>query len=480
MPQQPSMGMPPRIPFIISPENRDKSTNKDARLVNCYVEIDADKNVHLFRRPGMQQWGVPPGTAAAGNGCYWWNGAVYSVFAGSLYKDLSVVATGLDTTGGVYSFNSIMGAIPKLVLQNGNQGYAYEDVGGLSATLHSINTEYPEFTVKGLAYLNGATYVMQHFFGTSVTPAVIWGSAINSVSVAGDWDPLDFITAQMEPDSGVYLAKQLVYVVAIKEWSTEFFYDAGNATGSPLAPAMNLKLSYGCGSQDSVQLINDVLFWVSTNRSASNQVVMVEKAQLQIISTPEIDRLLRDIDLTVGNVASWQIKIDGHSFYVITFKSNNLTLAYDISQNRWEQWTTSTGGYLPISCSTRDSAGHIILQHMTTGQLLYGSTDYFTDNGTVIPVSVTTPRWDGNTSRKKQLSRMNFVTDIVPGSLMQVQTSDDDYQTWSQPRIVDLGTAYPNLINCGTFRRRAWKFTVVNNLTWRLEAAELQFDLGTL
>ena len=52
-------------------------------------------------------------------------------------------------------------------------------------------------TVKGFAYLNGATYVMQ-------PEAVIWGSAINSVDQVGDWDPLNFISAQADPDATRY------------------------------------------------------------------------------------------------------------------------------------------------------------------------------------------------------------------------------------------------------------------------------------
>lgn len=477
MPAQ-AMQIPQRVPLVISPENRDNTTNKDAKLVNCYVEIDQDRNIHLFRRPGYKKWGIPPATNAAGMGAYWWNGNVYSIFAGILYKNLAQVATGLDTSGGVYSFNSIMGSDPKLVMQNGNAAYAYDDTALLTGPLHTIDAGYPQYTCKGVSYLDGYTFVLQHFFGTSITPAVIWGSVVNHVDGGSDWDPLDFITAQMTPDSGVYLAKQLVYVVCLKEWSTEFFYDAGNATGSPLAPAMNLRLSYGCATQDSVQSIADVLFWISNNREASNQVVMVDRAQLSVISTSEIDRLLRDGDLSI--VYSWHIKIDGHSFYVVTLKNSNITLAYDINQNRWEQWTDVNGNYVPIVCSTRDQQGRTILQHETNGTLYWGSTDYRDDDGLLIPITIITPRWDAGTSRRKNLSKMNFVADIVPGSLMSVQVSDDDYQTWSQPRIVDLSTNYPNLINCGTFRRRAWKFQVNHNLPWRLEAAELQFDIGTI
>lgn len=591
MPSQ-AMQVPTRVPLVISPENRDNTSNKDSKLINCYVEVDKDGNAHLFRRPGMKQWGNPSGTnPAAGLGAYWWNGAVYSIFGGinlpppsnvtigtsttggtiaasttyfyvvtgtnsygettksnevtittgagstnsntitigngngatsfkvyrgtttggenvvqstnsliftdtgsgwtsgsppsvntaqgaAIYKNLALVASGLDASGGVYSFNSIMGSDPKLVMNNGVATYAYDDTALITGPLHAIDSGAPQTTCKGVAYLDGYTFLLQHFFGTSITPAVIWGSVVNHVDGSTDWDPLDFITAQMTSDSGVYLAKQLVYVVCLKEWSTEFFYDAGNATGSPLAPAMNLRLSYGCAAQDSVQMISDVLFWISTNREASNQIVMVDKAQLSVVSTPEIDRLLRDADLSL--VYSWHIKIDGHTFYVLTLKNNNLTIAYDVNQNRWEQWTDLNGNYVPILCSTRDQAGHTILQHETNGSLYYGSTDYLDDNGQLIPIIVVTPRWDGGTSRNKQLSMMNFVCDMVPGSLMSVQVSDDDYQTWSQPRYVDLSMKFPNLTKCGTFRRRSWMFQVRHNLPWRLEAAELQYDIGTL
>lgn len=321
MPQAPTMQLPTRVPLLVNADNRDSSVNKDARLINCYVEQDPRGEVDIYRRPGLKTWGVPPGSASPGRGVFYWNGYVYSIFGTTLYKGLASVATGLDGTGGVYSFSSILGATPKMVLQNGAMGYAYTDIGLLTANLHSINASYPQYTCKGLVYLNGAMYVLQKFFGTTITPAVIWGSVVNSVSVLNDWDPLDFITAQIEPDSGVYLAKQLIYAVCMKEWTTEVFFDAGNATGSPLQAVLHSKLTYGCATAESVQSINEVLIWISTNRSASNQIVMLDKLQLRIVSTPEIDRLLNQIDLSV--VYSWQIKCNGHSFYVLTFKNTN-------------------------------------------------------------------------------------------------------------------------------------------------------------
>ncbi len=477
MPQLKSMDIPPRIPLLIEPENRYASDNVDARLVNGYMETVGPQKYKIYKRPGLGGQ-VIVNNNAAGMGLFHWNGNVYSIFGGILYKNGAQVATGLDTTGGVYQFSSIMGATPKMVMNNGAQGYAYDDTAGLSANLHSLSPSYPQYTVKGWAYLDGAQYVLQHFFGTSITPAVIWGSAINSVTNSGDWDPLDFITAQVEPDSGVCMAKQLVYVVALKEWSTEFFFDAGNATGSPLQSIPGSKSAFGCASQDSVQSIEDVLFWLSTNRSASKQIVMMERLAPRVVSTKAIERLLNDINTSL--IYSWQIKLNGHSFYVITFVNSNLTLAYDMKENMWSQWTDTNGNYLPICASTYDSSGHRVLQHATNGSLYYMDSVYLDDSGTVITVSIYTPGFDAGTNRRKQLNFLEIIGDQQPGSYLTVQVSDDDYQTWSSPRRVDMSQKRMFLTNCGTFVRRAFLIQHAQNTVFRIEALEPQFDIGTL
>jgi hypothetical protein len=428
----------------------------------------------------MLEWGNPSATTGAGMGVYWWNGAVYSIFAGSLYKNLSVVATGLDTGRGVYSFSSLMGGTPKLVMQNGNQGYSYDDTHLLSATLHSINASYPTFTSKGLCYLDGAMYVLQHNYGNFLSPATIWGSVPNSVDQPGDWSTLDFITAQIEPDSGVYLAKQQIYCVALKQWTTEFFYDAGNPTGSPLQFYPSLKQGFGCASQDSVQSIKDVLVWVSQTREGANQVVWMVDSRISVISTPAIDRLLREMVLDTETIYSWQLETNGHTFYVVTFKDNNLTLAYDLVSKGWQQWTDQNGNYVPIVCATRDNSGNSILQHESNGILYYAGNTYTTDNGQLIPVTVVTPNFDGNVQNRKHCGKIAVNADQVPGAIMSVETSDDDYQTWSQPRQVDLSLNMPNLIHCGTFRKRAYRFKINNNLPFRLKSVDLWLEMGDI
>lgn len=474
MPQFPTMQIPPRLPLVVATSNRDGSTKKDARLVNCYIETDPESNeLWVIKRPGILSQSIVS-DSQVGQGCFFWEGAVYSIFNGELFRNGISVGTGLDVDGGKYEFSSILGATHKLVFNNGNKGYAYDTIGGVSADLHTLNESYPETTVKGWAYLNGAEYVMD-------PEAVIWGSDINDVTSPGAWDPLDFISAQINPDPGVAMNQQLVYVVAFNSWSTEIFYDAGNPSGSPLGSVEGSKQSYGCASADSIQRIDDVLFWLSTNEAAQIQVAMLEKLNLGIISTKPIDRLLGSADLSAGNVLSWQLKLDGHSWYIITVISLNLTLAWDIVERRWHQWTDENGNYFPIVASTYDVDGNHVLQHATDGRLYYVSNDYFHDKTSdPIVVDIITPSFDAVTRRRKTLNILGIVGDQQTGANLILRHSDDDYQTWSKPRTVDLGQKNPRLTNCGSFTKRAYWLQHVSDTPMRLAAMEVQYDIGTL
>ena len=470
MAQAESVALPPRLPLMVMTSNRDGSTNKDARLVNCYLEADESGELWIYKRPGLEAYSllVPD---QPGRGMFYWRKSVYSIFGNTLFKDGVSIYSGLDTTGGVYRFDSNLGATPQLIFGNGIKTYAYTEGGLVVGPLDTVDTDFPTVTVKGFAYLNGYEYVM--------TPdAYILNSELNSVASATSWNPINFLRAQIEPDDGVALAKQLVYVVALKEWTTEFFYNAENAAGSPLGSVQGMKVNYGCASADSVRTIDDVLFWMSTNRSASKQIISMDKGATEIISTPAIDRLLANADTSV--VYSWNLKITGHSFYVITIKNANLTLAYDIVMKKWFQWTDENGDYFPIVDSTYDEAGNHILQHESSGRMFRCDTTLFTDVSSPIVVDIVTPIFDAGTRRRKHLGRMWAIADQVSGSILQARFSDNDYIDWSNWRVFDLSQQEPFLKDCGTFTKRAYHLRHQCNTPFRIQALEVQYDLGTL
>ena len=462
MPAQ-TLEIPKRLPLVVSPENRDYSTAKDSRLVNGFIEkSETTGEYHLYKRQGLA---VDTTLSGAGQGVYNWKGDIYAVFGTSLYKNGVSIGT-VDATGGVYAFDQTLGATPYLVLGNGVKAYTWDNT-----TLAQItDVDFPAAFVKGWAYLDGTSYVM-------TAKAEIQGSDLNNPT---SWDPLNVLIAQIEPDGGVALGKQLVYVIAFKQWSTEIFYDAANATGSPLGTVQGAKVNWGCANAASIQNVDGILFWIATNRNASVQVLALDNLKPQVISTPPIERLLDEADTSAGNVFSWSFKDEGHWFYGITLKSENLTLVYDYKERMWAQWTDKNGNYFPFVSATFDSDGNHIFQHETNGKLYKLDSTFWTDAGDLITVDIYTPNFDAGVRRRKQMNFLEFIGDQTPGSILQVRKSDDDYQTWSNFRTVDLSKRRPYLTGCGTFYRRAHHFRHACNTPLRLQAIEMQLDIGVL
>lgn len=276
----------------------------------------------------------------------------------------------------------------------------------------------------------------------------------------------------------MFTAKQLVYVVVLKQWTIEYFFDAGNATGSPLGPVQGMKVNYGCAHGDSVQKINDVLFFLSIDQTNSLQVSSLDRGAHEVVSTPAIDRLLASA--SIQTVYSWQLKLGGHSFYVITLKDSNLTLAFDISQRLWFQWTDHEGNYYPIVASAYDANGRHILQHESNGRLFYVDSTYYKDLNDPIIVDIITPNFDAGTYRRKYLKQLKLVGDQVEGGVVELRYTDDDYISWSQWRSVDMGADAPMLTDLGTFKRRAFHLRYIKDLPFRIRAVEAQYDVGTL
>lgn len=321
--------------------------------------------------------------------------------------------------------------------------------------------------VKGIATLDTTTYQMD-------SSAKIVGSGLNDPLT---WNPTNSITAQIEPDGGVRLAKSLAYVIAFKQWTTEVFYDAANATGSPLGLVPGVNPQYGCAAATSVVRIEGVLYWVSTTRSGSLGVHKLDNLSLAKISTKAIDRLISDIDTTV--VYAFGLRDAGHLFYVVTFKNSNLTLAYDIGEGQWSQWTDTNGNYLPLIDATYLGTSTLV-QHESNGNLYYMEVETYADDGALFSVDAVTPNFDAGVKIKKQLNRMEIVSDQETGGILSIRNSDDDYRTWSNYRQVDLSKKNAYLTNCGSFYKRAYHFHYRANAPLRLQGVELTYEEGTL
>ena len=591
-----------RLPLTVKPSNRNETTDRDAKIVNGYVEQVSQQDVEVYKRPGLSVYDAGHG-AATGLGMYVWNGDLYTVFGTTLYKNGSSIGT--VNGSAIYSFTSCLGETPSLVMQNGAAAYYYNTTAGLvnipmstdtgviatvtnasavvtdvvpnttgltvgmtvtgpnipvgttistidsstqftmsanatatavaeaiifnaatrtgdttngSAVIKNVTanttglyvgmtvtgagvpilttilsvdsssqitlnnpctatatgvtlaftTAFPKDQVPGIAYLDGYLNVMTQ-------KAVIWSSEINQPAA---WLAGTYIAADIEADPGVYLTKQLVYLLAFKKYSVEVFYDAANATGSPLAPVQGGKVSVGCRHSNSVAIMEGTVFWVSQARDGGTAVWLMDNLKAAQISTPPIERLLQQADYTT--VYSWTARVAGHKYYCITVAASNLSLVYDMTSRQWYQWTDSNGNYLPFVASSFTGDNQAILQHATNGKLYEMEITNLTDDGATITFDLYTPNYDAGTRRRKYVKSLDIVGDQTNGSLVQVRSSDDDYQTWTNFRTIDMSKQRAYMMDCGTFRRRAYHFRHACNTAFRVRAVELLVDAGTL
>jgi len=324
--------------------------------------------------------------------------------------------------------------------------------GGI-ATCSVQSHGYPNETVPGIVYLDGTYYVM-------LPTGTIQGSYLQDPF---NWNSLNYVSPEVETDGGVAVVKYLNYLLAFGVWTTEVFYDNGNAApGSPLSRMETSFMQIGCCAARSVAMTDNFVIWVGQTKEGANgsaagkNVAMMQNFQYQTISNPYIDRILNSSDMTA--ITTFCFKQNGHSFYVLTLGTINITLVYDLTMGAWYQWTSmvkqnpipvvslipdSNGITLTANCLSHgykdgdrvEINGSINEEYNTVYTITYIDVDNFsilspstigTLDGQIIATGYTEEpfRYSLHTS----IGSANIFSDAATGTLYTMQVSNyDDY-----------------------------------------------------
>lgn len=424
------------------------------------------------------------------------------------------------------------------VYKSETSAYYYDGTTSTQIT----DPDYPAVTVPGIVYLDGTYYVMN-------ADGSIYGSAINDPLT---WSALNVIQSQAEPDGGIRLARQLQYVVAFNAYSTEFFYDAANPTGSPLLPYTSAFIEVGCAVAESVAQTDNTIFFMGVTKQKGRGIYSFVGTNPTYVSNPFIDRVLNNDDLS--DCSAFCVRIGGHIFYVLYLGDTGITLVYDATSKQWATWTVSIettpgvvvsmswanklvtvvktahgytdgdminvtvalpiayrgqytinvvdantftyylednpGTYIsnalissftqePFSVASYTSGSNLdIIQDSTTGYIYLLDNGTYEDNGNPIDVLIRTFKFDAGNNKKKFTAQLEIIGDKVD-STAYVRYTNDDYQTYSAYRPVDLGNQRSLLNRLGQTRRRAYEVRHHDNCPLRLEALESTLTEGT-
>ena len=467
------------IPFVGNPKQRD-TTTADQRFVNVLFEVDKNAGpgeypVQCVKRPGLSTSTQPFGGAPTGRGMFIWpvTGDIYSVFGTSTFVNTSTLFSTMATSSGRVWFTPIHEATgsAKLMLCDGVDDYQILSTNVITQFDEADDAQYPTPNLGSIVYLDGYLFHGQ-------ANGRIWNTAINTVST---YAAADFITADTYGSDMEAIHIQKDQIIAFTKNRTEFFFNNGNPTNSPLLRIDQNSLGFGIAHKNTLAWAGEVACFVSENASngdGGRSVFIVQSlTKVSEVSGPHVNRMLANEGLSISSCSAWMERVNGHLVYCLNLVSADRSYVFDVEAGMWSEWEDTTSSrFRAVSAASKN--GKLYLQHATDGRIYTMEPTVYQDAGTNYEVVLQTPRSNFGTSRKKYETEVGVVGDTSTGSLT-VQVSDNDYSSFSTVGTIHMSTAFKNATRLGAFYSRAHRFVYAANGPFRAQAWLPEIKKGT-
>jgi hypothetical protein len=454
-------------------------TGKDQRFINVIpdkltTEITGTTKFYCYKRPGFAT-NTTPASGNIGTAIKIWTGLgneVISAFGdtnSTIYNGTSSLGTITGTATDIVE--ATVGSTPTLLIPSSdNKMYYYQDGGSITEITNGNFPSNNSLTITGSPVnMNGYTFIM-------TTSGRIQNSDRASIT---DWSASGFISANTYPDRGVGLARYKDLIIAFGEETLEFYRDIGNPDGSPLERMKELSVRIGCIGPEAIVPFEDNVAWVASSDVGTISVYMLDGFKPVRISDNVVDAFLgTKAGSTVRLTAA---KMRGKSFIFAMYGS--ITWVYCVEDQTWHQWVPASQilWHRFAASSAATEALFSISRGSTDGKVYIVNpvNPAFTDDGSNYEFLLQTSKVDLNNTNKKRLHKLHLVADNTLSSTnMSISWSDDDYDSFSTARTVDMVNDDKYLNNLGQFRRRAFRFSNTSSEALRLEAIDLYYSEG--
>ena len=409
----------------------------DNRMVNLFPEVVPEggkEPAFLQRAPGLTRLL----TAGAGpiRGMWQYGNYGYAVSGDTLYQ--------IDSNWNAVAKGTVAGTGPVSMADNGTQlfiaanpnGYIYNAQTDVFQRITDI--DFPGAVTVG--YIDG------YFVFNEPNSQKIWVTQLlNGTSI----DPLDFASAEGNPDSvvAVFVDHREVWVFGTN--STEVWYDAG-LTDFPLTRIQGAFNELGCAAPYSIAKMDNQIYWLGKDARGQGMVYRAAGYIGQRISTHAIEWQLQEY-ANLEDAVGYTYQQDGHSFYVLNFPTANTTWVFDVATGAWHERASFSNGAFNRhrgNCQMFFNATNVVGDYQN-GKIYKLDLDNYADDGDPqkwLRSWRALPTGANNLARTIQHSMqldcetgVGLVTGQGSDPQVMLRWSDDGGHTWSNEHWKSMG-----------------------------------------
>lgn len=501
--------------------------SRDTLFSNCYFEVYQDaqsetQKVFCIKRPGISSSASTQGTGAAiGAGLF--TAQPYAVYNKGAVGSNIFHAEVFGSDVYIYHFNGSNSLLRKVTTKSIYNRVNFTNIGlpddtyTTAATASGLlmlfkdRTNYAQVNPTGSAAsdLTRAIYLNNRVFVGDRNSGQIFQSKLGDYA---DWTLAgsEFITVESYGGMFVDIARYNNFIVAFKEYSTEFFEDVANQNGSVLGRVGQAIQQVGCVHPNTiVDTGSGELIWLGMDEGGNRSIVKLSNSfQLE----PIHDQLVaKSLNLTANYDGSYAylLNANGHQFYVLTLKQTytdsnnasdiaNVTFVYDIQNKIWTHWY-STGETSPqtigsftygplgrwnVTGACRNAFNSTLVQDYDTGIIYQLDDVYTTDKGGSIRVVMRFGNIDLGTQKRKFINKLTIYADGFKSTISGWNAGQQFSVNLSRGDGTQAGSdrntyAYPHsLYALGAAKQ--FTLTVVHLLTapMRVSAINIDYDIG--
>jgi hypothetical protein len=343
----------------------------DNRMINLFPEVIPNEGKEagfLNRAPGLRLLA----TLGFGpvRGLWTFNGIGYVVSGNELYR--------IDSAYTFTLIGPVVGTGSVSMADNGTQ--LFIAANGPSYIYNSVTLAYAPITDPDFAGAVTVSYLDGYFVFNEPNSQKVWVTQLlDGTSI----DPLDFASAEGNPDGLVALLVNNREAWLFGTNSIEVWYDAGTPD-FPLARIQGASNEIGCVAPYSVAKLDNSLFWLGQDARGQGIVYRNNGYTGVRASNHAIEWQIQQYG-NISDAIAYTYQQDGHSFYVLTFPSASKTWVYDVSTQSWHERAGWDNGIFTRHRSNCQMAfnNEIIVGDFENGNIYAFDLDVYADNGQI-------------------------------------------------------------------------------------------------